>query len=78
MKKESIVKNSILKNLKNTYCRLRPSKLNGVGVFAIRNIPKNRDPFETIKKQRWHEFKISNFKSLDKEVLKMIEDFFVF
>lgn len=77
MEKESIIKNSILKSLKNTYCRLKSSKLSGVGVFAIRNIPKNRNPFEIIKRQRWHEFKIRELKSLDKEVIKMIGDFFV-
>ncbi len=31
----------------NVYCRLRPSKVHGVGVFAIRDIPKGRDPFKS-------------------------------
>lgn len=70
-------KKNIIENLKNTYCRLKPSKISGVGVFAIKNIPKNKDPFEVIKKQHWKEFNVSDFKDFDKEVLKMIDDFFV-
>lgn len=70
-------KKEIIKNLKNTYCRLRSSKINGVGVFAIRDIPENTDPFQGIQKQYWHKFKISDFKNFDKEILRMIDDFFV-
>lgn len=32
---------------KNVYCRLRPSKVHGVGIFAIRDIPKGTDPFRS-------------------------------
>lgn len=71
------IKNNIIKNLKNTYCCLKSSKIQGVGVFAIRDIPKNTDPFQGIKKQNWYEMKISDFKKIDKEILKMIDDFFV-
>ena len=38
---------------------------------------KNKNPFETTKNHRWYEFNISELKSLDKEILKMIEDFCV-
>ncbi len=31
----------------NVYCRLRPSKVHGVGIFAIRDIPKGKDPFKS-------------------------------
>lgn len=67
----------ILKKLKNTYCRLQPSKIEGIGVFAIRDIPANINPFQESKNQRWHEFKTSQLKKLDKEVRKMIDDFYV-
>lgn len=70
-------KKEVLSCLKNTYCRIRPSKIDGVGVFAIRDIPKNVNPFKGIKNQRWYEFKLSELKSLDKELLKMVDDFFV-
>ena len=67
----------VFKKLENTYCRLKPSPLQGIGVFAIRDIPANINPFNTIKKQKWVEFDISELKYLGKEILKMIEDFYV-
>lgn len=63
--------------LKNTYCRLRASKIEGVGVFAIRDIPKGKSPFMGIKSQTWRKFDVKELKKLDKEVLKMVDDFFV-
>ena len=36
--------------LRDCHCRLRPSKIEGVGVFAIRNIPSGVNPFKTIAK----------------------------
>jgi SET domain-containing protein len=33
--------------VKNVYCRIRPSKVHGVGVFAIRTIPKGTNVFAT-------------------------------
>ena len=36
--------------LRDCYCRLQPSKIDGIGVFAIRNIPSGVDPFRTITK----------------------------
>ena len=36
--------------LRDCYCRLQPSKVDGIGVFAIRNIPSGVDPFKTIAK----------------------------
>jgi len=69
-------KNQILKNLKNTYCRLKPSKVEGVGVFAIRDIPKGINPFADVKNSKYYKFTLKELKSLDNGVLKMIEDFF--
>ncbi len=70
-------KKEILENLKNTYCRIKISKIEGVGIFAIRDIPKNTNPFYGVSNQRWHEFETSELKNLDKEVLKMIDDFWI-
>jgi len=39
-------KQTLLANLRKVYCRVQPSKLHGVGVFAIRRIPKGINPFE--------------------------------
>ena len=30
------------------YFRLRPSEIHGIGVFAIRDIPKGKNPFKTL------------------------------
>ena len=71
------IKEQILETLKNTYCRLRASRVSGVGIFAVRDIPKNKNPFEMIKKTKWQEFNVADLKKLDKGVLKMIDDFCV-
>lgn len=71
------MKNKIINLIKNTYCRLKPSKLGGVGVFAVRDIKKGVDPFYGVKIPRWVKFNVSELKKIDKEVLKMIDDFFV-
>ena len=72
---------ALLKNLKNdVYCRIKPSKRHGVGVFAIKNIPKNKNPFritgENCIKQRVLNIKREDVNKLDKEVKKMVEDFY--
>jgi SET domain len=36
--------------LQDCYCRLQPSKIHGIGVFAIREIPKGTNPFKTLPK----------------------------
>jgi hypothetical protein len=36
--------------LADCYCQLQPSPIHGVGVFAIRDIPRNRNPFRTLPK----------------------------
>ena len=36
--------------LRDCYCRLQPSEIHGIGVFAIRNIPRGRNPFKTLSK----------------------------
>ncbi|MEK7203010.1 MAG: SET domain-containing protein [Patescibacteria group bacterium] len=70
-------KKIIINNIKKTYCRIKPSKLEGVGVFAIRDIPKGQKIFWGVGRHKWYTFKISDFCDCNKEVLKMIDDFFV-
>ena len=70
-------KEIILKKLENTYCRLQPSMISGVGVFAIRDIPKGINPFRDVLKPEWIEFNVDELKNIDKEILKMIDDFYV-
>lgn len=66
----------ILDNLKNTYCRIKPSKIEGIGVSAIRDIPKGTNPFYGVPIRKWHKINQQDYKDLDEEIKKMIGDFF--
>jgi SET domain-containing protein len=70
-------KQKILEKLKNTYCRLKPSKIEGVGIFAVRDIPKGINPFFGNKKQKWLKFDMKELKGLKKELLPFVDSFFV-
>ena len=67
----------VLKNLQQTYCRIQPSPIHGVGVFAVRDIPEKTNPFPGVKNQRWVHVSNSGLETLDSEVAKMVDDFFV-
>ncbi|MFH1657517.1 MAG: SET domain-containing protein [bacterium] len=71
------IKRTALRNLKNTYCRFKISPLHGVGVFAVRDIPKNFNPLKGLKRQKWVEISIDDLKHLEKDVMKMVDDFYV-
>jgi SET domain-containing protein len=71
-------KDRLLDNLENhTYTRLRPSQLQGVGVFAIRDIPKGVNPFQMANKIRYKTIRCTegDLKYVNSEVKKMIHDF---
>ena len=70
-------KAEILDLLKNTYCRLKASKIEGVGIFAIRDIEENTNPFYGVCKRRWHKISKEDLEKLDPEIKKMAKDFFV-
>lgn len=70
-------KQHILRLLENTYCRLRPSGIQGVGVFAIRDIPKDTNPFQGIPLVDSCLFDKGELSHLPREVLEMVSDFFV-
>jgi len=65
---------------KNIYCRIRPSKIEGIGVFAIRYIPKNTKISKTIRKTKFigidPKLVFSNPR-IDRAVKQMVRDFFV-
>jgi hypothetical protein len=71
-----IDKKELLEKIKNTYCRLRASDLEGVGVFAIRDIPAEIDPFQT-GMLNWVKFQMDELKDLDEGILKLVDDFCV-
>ena len=71
----------LLKNIKNkTYCRIKPSKISGIGVFAIKDIPINTNPFcLTNNKSIDYKYKKilkKDLENVDNEVTKIIDDFF--
>ncbi len=76
-----MVKNSkqeiLNKILKETYCRLMPSEIQGVGVFAVKDIPKSANPFPDVPKQKWVAFKESDFAKAPIGIKKMLSAFFV-
>lgn len=48
MKRASLIAKKLVKDLEeNIYCRLRPSPVHGIGVFAIRDIPNGQELFKT-------------------------------
>lgn len=70
-------KKRCLSLLKKTYCRLQPSKIDGVGVFAIRDIPKRTSIFCGSPRQNWLSLNKDELKNLNQEIRKMIDDFFI-
>lgn len=68
--------NKVFRNLKNTFCRLKKSNIEGVGIFAIRDIPEGANPFLGVNKQKWHKISNEELKTLDEEIQKMVSDFF--
>ena len=64
------------------YCRVKPSKIEGVGVFAIKDIPERTNLFEAYSAprndtlhERWYAYPTKEIKRLDKEIRKLIHDF---
>ena len=72
----SKIKKKLLKHLQNeVYCRLGISPVHGIGVFAVRPIPKGVNPMRT-----WHEvdevvFSLKDLKGLPKGVRKELDMF---
>ena len=73
-------KESFLKNLKDqTFCRLYPSKTEGVGVFAIRDIPSGVNPFPCYphREEKFVNLSEEEFSTLPLSVQNYIRDFFI-
>jgi hypothetical protein len=71
------LKKDILERIKNTYCRLKASSIQGIGVFAIRDIPENINPFSGLPEQKWMRFSMDELVAIDENIMEMIDDFFV-
>lgn len=80
MRKRKMIK-KLVKDLEfNVYCRLKPSKIQGIGVFAIKEIPKGTEIFKTSRKIKFigvtPEIILKNRK-ISQAVKKVVKDFFV-
>ena len=74
-----MLKNKLIKHLENDiYCRIGVSKISGVGVIAIKDIPKGIDPFKTLSKEVENVIELDkdDIKKVDPNVKKIISDFF--
>jgi hypothetical protein len=73
--------NKLIENANNNvYCRLQCSKTHGVGVFAIKDIPINTNPFQLAADQCQGIYAIEDEPSfvekiLHPEIKKMVKDF---
>ncbi len=75
-----VTKNILLKHLKNDiYCRIGVSKVHGVGVIAIKDIPKETMPFSTLSKEEDKIINLTNddIKNIHPNVRKILKDFLV-
>lgn len=73
-----MTKKQLIKHLQeNIYCRIRPSKIHGVGVFAIKNIPKGTNIFKGSCNHKLISLTEKDIKTLNPEVKKIIKDFFI-
>lgn len=69
----------LLNQLKNhIYCRLKPSKFGGVGVFAIRKIPAGAEPFFGSAQPKHIFFSVEQLADLHPNVKRLVQDIVVF
>lgn len=74
--KEKLKENLILKRLEKVYCRLAPSPIHGVGVFAIRDIPKGTNPFNnSFMAQEAVITSKNKIKDLGPEIMSLLHDY---
>jgi SET domain-containing protein len=72
-----INKYNLLENLNSTYCIIGRSKIHGIGVIAIRDIPKGVDPFPCMAPDQTIGITEEELRELPKEVSNKIKDTFV-
>lgn len=62
----------------NTYVRLMPSTLHGIGVFAVRDIPKGCRDLFSHEQGAWHTLKMDEVKSLPDSSRQLVETYCLF
>jgi SET domain-containing protein len=70
------LKAKLLKHLKSDiYCKIGVSKIHGVGVFALREIPKGTKPLGGPRKQREVKVKLKEIEALPRGLKSYIKSF---
>ncbi len=70
------MKKKVLQHLQDdVYCRLGVSPVHGIGVFAIRDIPKGKDPFKSLLPREYIRLTAEDIGDLPPEVRQQIETF---
>jgi SET domain-containing protein len=64
--------NELLRELEDTWCRLAPSPVHGIGVFAIRDIPTGTNPF-SVGMEEWTPLSLEEVRSLPRAVQELID-----
>ena len=79
-----MTKRHLFESLKTKlFCRVKPSNIEGVGVFAIKNIPKGTKLFETyfsntdegLYSEKWYCYTTGEIDELEDGVKKLIYDY---
>ena len=70
-------KYKLLKNLEQTYCSVGVSKVHGIGIIAIRDIPKGIDPLPIITTEKLIDLTEEDLKTLPKEVVDRVKELFI-
>ncbi len=73
-----MTKKQLLEHLKNNvYCRPMPSSIHGIGIFAIREIPKGVNPFIGCYDGIDYKFSEKDLSGIHPAVRKLVEDYCV-
>lgn len=69
-------RSKLLQHLKWDICvRVGKSEVHGIGLFAIRDIPKGANPFKSLLKKDFVKMNLSELSALPAEVKKMVLDY---
>ena len=72
-----INKYKLLQNLEETYCIIGSSKVQGVGVIAIRDIPKGVNPLSVLIPETLVNLTEEDLRTLPKEVIDRVKQIFI-
>ena len=70
-------KYKLLKNLEQTYCSIGISKVHGIGIIAIRDIPRGIDPLPIITPEKLIDLTNEDLETLPKEVADRVKELFI-